>query len=264
MGNDGWVKLHRSMLDWEWYKDVNTRSLFVHLLLKANHDPGNWQGIKVDRGQFITGLHALSEETGLSVRNVRTSLNHLISTGEVTRIVTSKYSVINVINYAKYQGSLSDGDNQTDSLADKQPTSNRQASDKQPTTNKNNKKNKNNKNNNYTGLFEQFWKSYPRKVAKAEARRIWTDKLKPDEELFSKIMKSLEAIKHTEWVDKETQYIPHARTWLNQRRWEDDDLPSQPENNDFPSSNASITDDEYERMKQEHEARLRGKHRGNE
>ena len=33
----GWIKIHRQILEWEWYSDTNTFRVFLHLLLKANH-----------------------------------------------------------------------------------------------------------------------------------------------------------------------------------------------------------------------------------
>ena len=47
MENTGWIKLHRKFLKWEWYSDINTKSLFLHLLLTANHKDKQWQGITV-------------------------------------------------------------------------------------------------------------------------------------------------------------------------------------------------------------------------
>ena len=34
---EGWVKLHRKFLEWEWYDKSETVHLFLHCLLKANH-----------------------------------------------------------------------------------------------------------------------------------------------------------------------------------------------------------------------------------
>ncbi len=76
MEQQGWIQLYRKFMDWEWYTDTNTKSLFIHCLLKANHKEGKWRGHKIGRGQFLTSLNNLSQETGLSVRNVRTSLKH--------------------------------------------------------------------------------------------------------------------------------------------------------------------------------------------
>ncbi len=221
---NGYIKLHRSIMDWRWYDDPNTFRLFVHLLLKANHAPKEWRNVKVERGQVLTGLHSLSKETALSVRSVRTAIEHLISTGEVTRQATNQYSLITVVNYAKYQDRPCDSDKPSDNQNDKQATSERQATDKRPTTNKNDKKNKKDKNDKkdtYIDRFPDFWAAYPRGTAKAEAKREW-DKLKPDAATFDKIMKCLEWYKRHEWSEKEKQYIPHARTWLHQKRWADE------------------------------------------
>lgn len=68
--------------------------------------------------------------------------------------------------------------------------------------------------------FESFWKQYPRKVAKRTALKSW-QKLNPVEQQLA----SEAIIKHIEyWKLKDTgaEYIPHASTWLNQGRWEDE------------------------------------------
>lgn len=97
------VKMYRKLLKWEWYTDVNTKVLFLHCLLKANWKDGSWHGYKYKRGQFITSLSALARETGLTVKQVRTALNHLIRTGEVASKNYSKFRVITVISYDEYQ-----------------------------------------------------------------------------------------------------------------------------------------------------------------
>lgn len=78
-----WVKLYTNLLKWEWYSDKNTTRLFIHCLLKANWKDGKFEGKEIKRGSFVTSLPKLSEETGLSIQQVRTSLKHLISTGEL-------------------------------------------------------------------------------------------------------------------------------------------------------------------------------------
>jgi len=70
--------------------------------------------------------------------------------------------------------------------------------------------------------FDVFWKAYPRKVGKGAARKSWT-KLKPDEQLFEKILKAVtEQIESSQWTKNGGQYIPHPATWLNQERWDDE------------------------------------------
>ena len=80
----GFITLHRQILDWEWYKDVNTAFLFIHLLLSANFVDAMFKGKLIKRGQLVTSLSHLSTETGLSVQQTRTALSHLVSTGEIT------------------------------------------------------------------------------------------------------------------------------------------------------------------------------------
>lgn len=122
------IKVYRKFLEWEWYDNNNVKILFLHCLLKANWKATKWHGITLEPGQFITSLNTLSEETQLSVRQVRVALDHLTMTGEVTSKCQSKYRIITVNNWDCYQGN--------DKVSDKQVTSKRQDDDKQVTTDK--------------------------------------------------------------------------------------------------------------------------------
>lgn len=71
-------------------------------------------------------------------------------------------------------------------------------------------------------MFETFWKAYPRKVNKQGAEKAFK-KLKPNDDLFKAIMDGLENQKKSkQWTRDNGQYIPHASTWLNGKRWEDE------------------------------------------
>lgn len=99
----GHIKIDRKILEWEWYSDINTCRLFIHLLLKANWKDGRFQGTEVPRGSLVTSYSSLAKQTGLSVQNVRTAIKHLILTGEITSKQQAKFTVITVKNYDKYQ-----------------------------------------------------------------------------------------------------------------------------------------------------------------
>jgi len=71
---EGWIKLHRGLLEWEWYDEPNVFRLFLHCILKANHSDKSWRGSVIKRGEFVTSLQNLSSETKLSVQQVRTCL----------------------------------------------------------------------------------------------------------------------------------------------------------------------------------------------
>lgn len=115
------IKLYRKMINWEWYTDINTKVLFLHCLLKANWCSGDWKGIHYERGQFITSLNSLSSETGLTIQQVRTALNHLIKTNELTSKSQSKSRIITVVSYDTYQ---KDNRKSTNKLTESQQSNN--------------------------------------------------------------------------------------------------------------------------------------------
>ena len=92
------------------------------------------------------------------------------------------------------------------------------------------------KNADYS--FEAFWKAYPKKSAKTNALKAWS-KIKPDENLLNNILSAVEAQSHSEqWLKDEGRYIPYPATWLNGKRWEDEECTS-----DILSETAYITSD---------------------
>lgn len=111
--SDGFISLHRKILDWEWYQDNNTKILFLHCLLKANWKEKQWKGNKIERGTFITSLDSLCVETGLSKQQVRTALDKLELTHEITRKPSNKNTTISITNYNSYQQANTQSNNQT-------------------------------------------------------------------------------------------------------------------------------------------------------
>lgn len=101
--SEGWVSIHRKILEWEWYSDINVCRLFIHLLLKVNHKEIRWQGKLIKKGQTLTSYNTLSTETGLTVKQIRTALDKLKGTGEVAVSRGYNYQVISITNYTEYQ-----------------------------------------------------------------------------------------------------------------------------------------------------------------
>lgn len=130
--NKGFVVLHRKITEWEWYSDVNTFRVFLHLLLTANHKPSRFRGHPVERGQIVIGRKALARTLKLSEREIRTAIQHLKSTGELTIKTTNRFSIATLTKYAFYQ----DRKTKTTSQATSQATNKRPASDQQATTSK--------------------------------------------------------------------------------------------------------------------------------
>lgn len=137
----GFITLHRQILDWEWYEDINTFRLFVHLLLTVNYKDGRFQGRTIRRGQLVTSLSQLATSAGLSIQQTKTALAHLISTKEITNESCSQYRIITVVKYDEYQTA-------TNQLTNDQQTTNK-ASNKRPTNDLTNDQQQYNNNNNY-------------------------------------------------------------------------------------------------------------------
>ncbi len=84
--------------------------------------------------------------------------------------------------------------------------------------------------------FDAFWQLYPRKVAKASALKAWK-KAATSEAIKDEIMARLttqlpgwEKVRAGSGIG----YIPHAATWLNGRRWEDEASLGSLSKNDKP------------------------------
>ena len=124
MTENGVIKLHRSILNWEWYQDSNTKDVFLHLLLNAQWEDSRFRGYKVPKGSLVVGRKKLAEELKMSERSVRTSLEHLKSTNEIAIKSTNKFSIITIVNWEKYQCIESEPTNKsTNNESNKRPTS---------------------------------------------------------------------------------------------------------------------------------------------
>ena len=106
METNWFIKLHRKITDWEWYRDIPTKVLFIHLLAKVNFTEKKWQGRDIKKWEIITSLDRLSNETGLTVMQVRTALTKLKSTSEVTSKSTSTFTHIQLTRWEQYQSSI--------------------------------------------------------------------------------------------------------------------------------------------------------------
>ena len=122
--NEGFIKIYRSLMDWEWYKDSNTTRVFLHLLLNANWEDSRYRGHEVPKGSLVCGRKKLAEDLGMTEREIRTSLNHLKSTNEVTIKSTNRFSIVSIVNWEKFQGLNDESTNKmTNNESNKRPTS---------------------------------------------------------------------------------------------------------------------------------------------
>lgn len=74
-----------------------------------------------------------------------------------------------------------------------------------------------------SAAFAAFWKTYPKKVGKDAAAKVWARKVKADD--VQAVMDALDKQRSSEqWTQDGGRFIPHPSTWLNQGRWKDEDV----------------------------------------
>ncbi len=144
MHTEGYVKLYRSILDWEWFKNKNTRLVFEFLLYTANYKDKQWKGKTIKRGQVFTSYAKLAGYNDISIQQARTAVSNMKSTGDITVLSTGGGLLINVCNYSKYQDPEPVSNTEDNSLSNSESTGDQQANEQ---ANNNNIRNKEFKNN---------------------------------------------------------------------------------------------------------------------
>ena len=120
-GGKGFALLHRKIMDVPFYKDAEAAHLWVHLLLRANHeqtlvstDVGD---VICERGEFITGRNTLAMETGLTADRVKSLLRKFQNLGMITTKSNNRFTVLKVVKYDEYQSNFCPADVQPVSSA---------------------------------------------------------------------------------------------------------------------------------------------------
>lgn len=118
------IPLYRKIKEWGWYKSWPTKDLFIHILLSVNYKTWYWQWIEILPWQMVTWRKVLALELWLWEQQIRTALNNLLLTWEITIKSTKKYSILTLANWELYNQQVTNS----------QPTGNQQVT----TNNKNN------------------------------------------------------------------------------------------------------------------------------
>mgnify|MGYP004624551003 FL=1 len=101
--NNTWIKLPRNFVNWRWYKETNMVHLYLYLVINANLQPEDFLDFRIKRGEIMISLSRLSQDTNLSVKALRTSLDKLKRTNEIDYRKLKHGRVIIVLNYDKFQ-----------------------------------------------------------------------------------------------------------------------------------------------------------------
>lgn len=142
---EGWVRIHRKIIDVPWFNKSEYVHLWLYLLLKANHKDqeifiGN-EKILVKRGQLLTSRHKLSEVVHIQENKIYRILKCFENEHQIEQHKTRKYTVISILNYDVYQKSEQDIEQQMNSKC---------------TTDEQQMNTNNNDNNIYIILFNKY------------------------------------------------------------------------------------------------------------
>jgi DNA replication protein DnaD len=173
---NGWIKLHRKLLNSDMYRSLNStqRDVMIQVLLSANHKTNQWEWkgklFECKPGQFITSLKTLKNKcaSDVTIQNIRTALNKLKTWQFLTNKSTKTGRLITVLSWDTYQG-----------MHEEDQQSNQQTANKELTTNKNDKERK----EIYSRFFEERWQKYPVKDGKREAKKHFLATVQNDEDI---------------------------------------------------------------------------------
>lgn len=207
--NNGWVKLHRKVLENPVVcKDSDYFYVWCYLLLQATHKEYDivWSGERktLTPGQFVTSRKKISRETNISESKVERIIKALKNEQQIEQQTNFHSRVITILSWNEYQ--------QSEQQNEQQVNSKRTASEQQVNTNKNVKNIKNIKNNNkYLHEFEEFYECYPNPKDKKRTYTNWQKVIK--DYSHDEIMIAMENYKR-ETADRDRNYIKTSANFL--------------------------------------------------
>lgn len=207
---EGWVKLHRKLLESPVFQNEKLLKVFVWCLLKASHTEHTelvgLQKVSLHPGQFIYGRHRAAEELKIKESTLYKYIMWLKDEEILNIQSNNKFSVVTVVNWDIYQ---------IDEPKSSSKSSNKVTTEEQQrNTNKNYK---NEKNNNTVLSFSEFWDLYDKK--RGDKAKLEKKYAKISEEDRKKIKAH---VKEYKLAQPDKQFRKDPATYLNNRGWEDE------------------------------------------
>lgn len=230
---NGWIKLHRKVLDNPRASNPKWLALWARMMLMATHEPYktifDGKEITLLPGQFITSRQSLEKESGINRGSIDRLLATMKNEQQIVQQASNRSRLITITNWAAHQEIVQPIVQPP--CSHRAATVHKQEGEEQKNT-KNQDKNSPQKKprtkdeieeklRNDNPLFFQFWDLWPKKQARKDALKAW---LKNNcDEHFDLIMKKLpQFIQSQQWRKDRGQYIPLPATWLNKERWQDE------------------------------------------
>jgi hypothetical protein len=213
--NRGYVKLWRKSIDAGWLSNHKLWAFWCWCLMKASHKEYELivgcQKVHLMPGDLIFGRKKVSKELKLSEQTIRTFLDFLKTSQNITIRTTNKFSVISIVNWRTYQ----EEENEINQQINQPLTSN------QPATN-HKQECKELKKKEYTSEFLEFYTAYPKHKARDDAYKAWRS-LNGTRPPLAEILSAIEKQKESDdWKKDNGKWIPFPATWLRAGRWDDE------------------------------------------
>lgn len=176
----GYIKLFRKIQDWDYFDDPNMVAVWVHLLVGANWEDGEWRGVKVPRGSLITSVPKLAVECGLTDKQVRLCIAKFEDEGQIVKERADKMSLITICNFDSYQCQDDEGGKAKGRERDRQrdrQTSSEKAADKEY------KETKKQEIQEKTDAANRLYAMYPASVVRADGNKVALRSSKDKEKL---------------------------------------------------------------------------------
>ena len=241
--NNGWIKLHRSMLDNPTImKDTERIAIWIYLLLSATHSDIDvifgGERITLHPGQLITGRKKIAHELNVNESKVERVLNRFETEHQIEQRKTRQNRLITILKWELYQ--------QIEQPIEQQVNNDRTTSEQQVNTNKNirMKECKNNRDI-YNAHFENVWKIYPRKKDKARSFQCYMARINSgysEDELYEATKNYAEECRRE---DRPEKYIKLATTFYGVNTPFVDYLPKQDQKTEMSSSKIFDTQEQY-------------------
>lgn len=254
---EGWIKLHRQLLESKWGSNLEMLGFWTALLIMANHKSAYTKdGTLVNQGQLMTSRDSLSEAFNLSPSKIYRMLKMLCHSEQIEQQTSNKNTLITILKWQKYQGEESTVNNK------------RTTDEQQVNINKNEKNVKNNSIKAESEIFDHFRKQYPgTKLGLPTEFSNFQKKHKDWKEVLPFLETSLKSqiLNRTQKAGR-GEFVPewkHLKTWINTRSWEQEAGgagfdPAQKRKNAsefYTEANEQSGFAEYERFQKEQQAK---------
>lgn len=96
------IILDKDFVDFEWYRNANTKAIYIHFLLNASVKERRYEGKLLPKYSFVSSVSKIAEACGISIKAVKIAIEHLEKSGHIRKKSGNKYTIFTVNSYEDY------------------------------------------------------------------------------------------------------------------------------------------------------------------